>query len=239
MAPWKHQLPGDRGQPKLKSAQGTLISHFCPAAFWDLQKWPCLERWRNHVKGKEKKINGSKGNINTLKTTLKPFTNSIVTFQIWLCFLSAKAEYRKWIFINTNYVFFFSEGPVAIEILLETVSVSAIQSEMSLFSAELLAKPYRHCNVNLTETVLQRDHIPTSSLTRNVRKAPREGWRHVSYLLHHSNVTSVGEHSLSSLMRLEPNMASLVYGSIHSPYWNVCFYRILPALSSFFYAMAF
>lgn len=134
---------------------------------------------------------------------------------------------------------FFSEGPVAIEILLETVSVSAIQSKMSLFSAELLAKPYRHCNVNLTETVLQRDHIPTSSLTQNVRKAPREGWRHVSYLLHHSNVTSVDEHSLSSLMRLEPNMASLVYGSIHSPYWNVCFYRILPAPSSFFYAMAF
>lgn len=59
---------------------------------------------------------------------LKPFPNSIVTFQIWLCFLSAAAKYRKWIFINTSYAL-ISESPVAIEILLETFSVSAIHSD--------------------------------------------------------------------------------------------------------------
>lgn len=85
------------------------------------------------------------------------FTNSIVTFQIRLCFLSAKAKYRKWIFINTSYGS-ISESPVAIEILLETLSVSAIHPDQRaskwvyfllncwLNPTVLQCKPNRNCS---------------------------------------------------------------------------------------------
>lgn len=63
------------------------------------------------------------------KTTHKPFTNSTDKLQIWSCaFCQPKQKNREWIFIHSSYGF-ISESPVAIEIMLETMYVSAIQPD--------------------------------------------------------------------------------------------------------------